>query len=194
MSLRMLWTSLRLVLAAVVVLGLGYNLAMVGLGQALFPSQASGSLVRVHGRVVGSSLIGQSWTAAGFFHGRPSATTPQPYNAASSAPSNYGPTNPALLEEIRKNLAAILRENPGVKPSQVPPSLVESSGSGLDPDVSPAGAYLQAPRVARADHLSLGAVRALIGRQVKGRFIGLYGAPHVNVLRLNLALLELSGP
>lgn len=190
MKLRVLWTSLRLVLASFVVLGLGYNLAMVGFGEAVFPHQANGSLVKVHGRVVGSQLIGEQWTAARFFQGRPSATSPKPYNGAASASSNYGPTNPALLKEIRTNLAAVLKANPGVKASQVPPSLVESSGSGLDPDISPAAAYLQVPRVARANHLPVGVVRALVGKSISGRFIGIYGAPHVNVLELNLALLR----
>jgi K+-transporting ATPase ATPase C chain len=192
MRLKVLWSAVRMVLLFVVVLGLGYNLLMVGIGEAIFPGQANGSLVTRHGRIVGSRLIGQQFTAARFFEGRPSATTP-PYNGASSAASNYGPTNPALLQEIRTNLAQVLKENPGVKASQVPPDLVESSASGLDPDISPAAAELQVPRVARANHLSVGEVRALVAKHVSGRFLGLYGAPHVNVLELNLALLKLVG-
>ncbi len=191
MNLRVFWSALRLVLLSVVVLGLGYNLLMVGVGAVIFPSQANGSLVTYHGKVVGSRLIGQEFTSAHFFEGRPSATSPTPYNAASSAASNYGPTNPALLKEIRTNLAAVLRQNPGIKASQVPPDLVESSASGLDPDISPAAAYLQVPRVARANHLPVATVRDLVASHVTGRFIGLYGAPHVNVLELNLALLKL---
>ncbi len=192
MRLKVLWSAVRMVLLFVVVLGLGYNLLMVGIGEAIFPGQANGSLVTRHGRIVGSRLIGQQFTAARFFEGRPSATTP-PYNGASSAASNYGPTNPALLQEIRTNLAQVLKENPGVKAPQVPPDLVESSASGLDPDISPAAAELQVPRVARANHLSVGEVRALVAKHVSGRFLGLYGAPHVNVLELNLALLKLVG-
>ena len=188
MLLKVIWSALRLVLTSFVVLGLGYNLLIVGIGQAIFPSQANGSLIRYDGRVVGSRLIGQQFTSARFFEGRPSATSP-PYNAASSAASNYGPTNPALLREIRNNLAAVLRENPGVKASQVPPDLVESSGSGLDPDISPAAAYIQVPRVAKANHLPVSTVRTLVANHVTGRFLGIYGAPHVNVLELNLALL-----
>ena len=192
MRLKVIWSATRMVLLFVVVLGLGYNLLMVGIGEGLMPGRADGSLITENGHVIGSKLIGQQFSAARFFEGRPSATTP-PYNAASSAASNYGPTNPALLKEIRTNLAQVLKENPGVKASQVPPDLVESSASGLDPDISPAAAYLQVPRVARANHLPAGQVRALVAQHVSGRFLGLYGAPHVNVLELNLALLKLVG-
>ena len=192
MRLKVIWSAVRMVLLFVVVLGLGYNLLMVGIGEGLMPGRANGNLITHHGHVIGSKLIGQQFSAARFFEGRPSATTP-PYNAASSAASNYGPTNPALLKEIRTNLAQVLKENPGVKASQVPPDLVESSASGLDPDISPAAAYLQVPRVARANHLPVGEVRALVARHVSGRFLGLYGAPHVNVLELNLAVLKLLG-
>lgn len=191
MRLKTAWSALRLVLLSVVVLGLGYNLLMVGIGEGLMPGRANGSMVTYHGHVVGSRLIGQPFSSPKYFEGRPSATTP-PYNAAASAASNYGPTNPALLEEIRKNLATVLKENPGVKPTQVPPDLVESSASGVDPDISPAAAYLQAPRVARVNHLPVAAVRELIAKHTSGRFLGLFGAPHVNVLELNLALLELT--
>ena len=192
MRIGVLWTALKLVLVFTVVLGLGYNFAMVGLGEAAFPGQANGSLVTVNGHVVGSRLIGQQFTSARFFQGRPSATSPQPYNAAASASSNLGPTNPELLSHIRARIAAILKQNPGVKASQIPPDLVESSGSGVDPDISPAGAYLQAPRVARANHLPVAAVRSLIAAHTSGRFAGLYGAPHVNVLELNIALLAMA--
>ncbi|MDA8398452.1 MAG: potassium-transporting ATPase subunit KdpC [Actinomycetota bacterium] len=192
MRLKVIWSAVRMVLLFVVVLGLGYNLLMVGIGEAVFPGRANGSMVTYHGRVVGSRLIGQQFTSPRFFEGRPSATTP-PYNASSSAASNYGPTNPALLKEIRTNLAQVLKENPGVKASQVPPDLVESSASGLDPDISPAAAYLQVPRVARANHLPVREVRAVVARHITGRFLGLYGVPHVNVLELNLAVLKLVG-
>lgn len=191
MNAKVIWSSLKLVLAATLVLGLGYNFLMVGIGAAFFPSQANGSLITKGGHVVGSRLIGQQFTAAKFFQGRPSATSPKPYNAAASSASNYGPTNPALLKEIRTNLAAVLKANPGIKASQVPPGLVESSASGLDPDISPAAAYLQVPRVAKANKLPVAKVRALVAKHVSGRFIGVYGAPHVNVLELNLALLKM---
>lgn len=192
MNAKVIWSSLKLVLAATLVLGLGYNFLMVGIGAAFFPSQANGSLITKGGHVVGSRLIGQQFTAAKFFQGRPSATSPKPYNAAASSASNYGPTNPALLKEIRTNLAAVLKANPGIKASQVPPGLVESSASGLDPDISPAAAYLQVPRVAKANKLPVAQVRALVAKHVSGRFIGVYGAPHVNVLELNLALLKMT--
>ena len=191
MNVKVIWSALRLILLSVIVLGLGYNLAIVGIGQVVFPNQANGSLIKHNGRVVGSRLIGQQFSSARFFEGRPSATSP-PYNAAASAASNFGPTNPALLKEIRTNLAAVLKANPGVKASQVPPSLVESSASGLDPEISPAAAYLQVPRVARANHLSASAVHNLVASHIKGRFLGIYGAPYVNVLELNLALLKLA--
>ncbi|MHB8245638.1 MAG: potassium-transporting ATPase subunit KdpC [Acidimicrobiales bacterium] len=190
MSLKVIWSALRLVLIALIVLGLGYNLLIVGIGQAVFPSQANGSMVTYGGRVVGSRLIGQQFTSPRFFEGRPSATSP-PYNAAASAASNLGPTNPALLKEIRTNLAEVLKENPGVKASQVPPSLVESSASGIDPDISPSAAYLQVPRVAKANHLPVSTVRNLVSQHISGRFLGLFGSPYVNVLELNLALLRL---
>lgn len=189
MRMKALWSALRLVLVSTVVLGLGYNLLIVGVGQAAFPHQANGSLVRYHGKVVGSSLIEQQFTSARFFSGRPSATSP-PYNAAASTGSNFGPTNPKLIQEIKGNLAAFLKANPGVKASQVPPDLVESSWSGLDPDISPAAAYLQVPRVAKANHLSVATVRSLVAQHTSGRFIGIYGDPIVNVLQLNLALLK----
>lgn len=192
MNAKVLWSALKLVLAATLVLGLGYNFLMVGIGAAFFPSQANGSLITKGGHVIGSRLIGQQFTAAKYFQGRPSATSPKPYNAAASSASNYGPTNPALLKEIRTNLAAVLKANPGIKASQVPPGLVESSASGLDPDISPAAAYLQVPRVAKANKLPVAQVRALVAKHVSGRFIGVYGAPHVNVLELNLALLKMT--
>lgn len=192
MNVKVLWSALKLVLAACLVLGLGYNLLMVGIGEAFFPSQANGSLVSSGGHVVGSTLIGQQFSAAKYFQGRPSATSPKPYNAAASSASNYGPTNPALLKEIRTNLASVLKANPGIKASQVPPGLVESSASGLDPDISPAAAYLQVTRVAKANKLPASEVRALVAKHVTGRFVGIYGAPHVNVLKLNLSLLKLT--
>lgn len=191
MSVKVIWSAFRLVLVSLIVLGLGYNLVVVGIGQVAFPNQANGSLIKHNGQIIGSRLIGQQFSSARFFIGRPSATSPA-YNAASSSASNYGPTNPALLKEIRTNLAAVLKANPGVKASQVPPSLVESSASGLDPDISPAAAYLQVPRVAKANHLPLSTVQKLVASHITGRFIGIYGAPHVNVLELNLALLKLA--
>lgn len=187
-----LWSGFRLVLLMTVILGLGYNAAMTGVARLAFPYQAAGSLVVRHGTVVGSRLIGQQFTSPQFFQGRPSATTP-PYNAASSGATNYGPTNPALIKEVKTNLAAVQKANPGVASTAIPPDLVESSASGLDPDISPAAALLQVPRVAAANHLSTRVVRQLVQSQIRGRFLGLYGSPHVNVLELNLALQALGG-
>jgi K+-transporting ATPase ATPase C chain len=173
-----------------VILGLGYNGAMTGVARLIFPRQAAGSLIVRSGTVVGSRLIGQQFTSGRFFQGRPSATTP-PYNAASSGATNYGPTNPALIDEVRTNLAAVERANPGVPSTAIPPDLVESSASGIDPDISPEAALLQVARVAAANRLPTQAVRQLVLAHERGRFLGLYGSPHVNVLELNLALLSL---
>jgi len=191
MTFRMLWASFKLVILATLVIGLGYTFAMTGLAEALFPHQANGSLITYHGRTVGSSLIGQEFTSAKFFQGRPSATTP-PYNAADSSSSNLGPTNPKLVEEVRNNLHKFLAENPGVKADQVPPAMVESSASGLDPDIPVKGAVLQAPRIARMNHLSIQEVNRLIRQHIHGRFLGIFGHSYVNVLKLNIALEKLT--
>ena len=183
-----LGTAIRmLVLLGVLIVGV-YAAAVTGVAQLIFSYQANGSLVRYHGRVIGSKLIGQSFTSPKFFDGRPSAAG---YNGAASTATNYGPTNPALVKEVKANLAYVLKMNPGVKPSQVPVDLVESSDSGLDPDISVAAAYLQAPRVARVNGLSLAEVRHLVATHTVGRWLGMYGDPYVNVLELNLALRHL---
>ncbi len=183
---RNLGTSIRLLVIFMVLIAGVYSLLVTGLAQLLFPAQANGSLIYRHGQVIGARMIGQSFTGARWFDSRPSAAS---YNAAASVASNYGPTNPALIKEVKTNLAAFLKENPGVKASQVPPSMVESSDSGLDPNITPAAAYLQAPRVARVNHMSLAAVRHIVAEHERGRFLGLYGSPHVNVLAMNLSLL-----
>ena len=184
--IKHLGTAIRLLVIFTVLIAGVYSLAVTGLAQLLFPAQASGSLVRRHGQIIGARMIGQSFTGSRWFDSRPSAAS---YNAAASAASNYGSTNPALIKEVKTNLAAFLKDNPGVKVSQVPPSMVESSDSGLDPDITPAAAYLQAPRVARVNHMPLPAVRHIVAEHVRGRFLGLYGSPHVNVLEMNLSLL-----
>lgn len=182
--------SLRFLVVSVVLLGLIYPLLVTGIGHLIRPLGAQGSLFQVRGRAAGSVLIAQKVVSPGLFHPRPSAVD---YNADGSGGSNLGPTNPALIREIRTNLAVVLAENPGVTPSEVPPDAVESSASGLDPDISLQNARIQAPRIARADGIPLAAVRALIRQTETGRFLGLFGEPMVNVNRLNLALVHRLG-
>ncbi len=183
-------TAIRLLVVFLILIGGVYSALVTGVAQTLFPVQASGSLVRLHGKIIGARMIGQKFTGAQWFDSRPSATA---YDAAASAATNYGPTNPALVKEVQTNLAAFLKANPGVKASQVPSSMVESSDSGLDPDITPTAAYVQAPRVARVNHIPLAVVKSLIAQHVHGRFLGLYGNAYVNVLELNLALMNWKG-
>ncbi len=173
--------------------GVAYPLAVTGCAQALFPAQAHGSLVTHGGKVVGSSLEGQPFDAPRYFWSRPSATTPTPYNGASSGGSNLGPSNPALADAVQGRVATLRAADPGAT-GPVPIDLVTSSASGLDPHLSPAAALFQVPRVAQARGVDAGAVRALVERHVEGRTLGLLGEPRVNVLALNLALDELTGP
>ena len=180
---------LTLIFAAVT--GLVYPGIVTGLAQLIFPNQANGSLRTVNGQVIGSDLIGQYWTSARYFHGRPSATLSddgskaQPYNAENSAGSNLGPTNATLIKTIQQRTADLQKENPGVP---VPVDLVTASASGLDPDITPAGAYFQVPRIARERGLSQDTVRQLVDNNISGRFLGTFGEPYVNVLDLNIAL------
>jgi K+-transporting ATPase ATPase C chain len=167
--------------------GLAYPLAMTGLAQAVFPYEANGSLLARGGRVVGSEIIGQPFDDPRYFWGRPSATDPFPYNAAASAGSNLGPTNPALEEAVKARVVALRAADPG-NTQPIPVDLVTASGSGLDPHISVAAALYQVPRVARARGLSQEQVRALVGQFTEGRQYGLLGEPRVNVLKLNLAL------
>jgi K+-transporting ATPase ATPase C chain len=152
-----------------------------------FPSQATGSLVEKDGQAIGSHLIGQSFSDPKYFWGRPSATAPQPYNGLASSASNQGPLNPALTEAVKSRIAALRAADPQNQ-HPVPVDLVTASGSGLDPDLSVAGARYQAARVARARGIEPEAVRALIASHTQGRFLGIMGEPRVNVLELNLAL------
>ena len=157
---------------------------ITGLAQVFFPSQANGSILYVDGKPIGSSLIGQYWTQAQYFHGRPSAAG-NGYDAANSSGSNLAPTSKKLEARIVADVAKLQSENPGVP---VPADLVTASASGLDPDISPEAARFQVPRVAKARGLSVAAVTAMLNAHVKGRLLGLLGEPHVNVLQLNLAL------
>jgi potassium-transporting ATPase KdpC subunit len=186
-----------LTLLLTVLTGLIYPGVVTALAQLIFPYQANGSLHYVNGKLVGSDLIGQYWTSPKYFHGRPSATinpttgTPEPYAADNSTASNLGPTNSALIQNVQKRVAALKKENPNAPPGPIPVDLVTTSGSGLDPDISVAGALYQVPRVASERGLSESRVRQLVMDNVQGRFLGIFGEPHVNVLDLNLALDEL---
>ncbi len=170
--------------------GVVYPLGITGIAQTLFPHRANGSLLRQGDHVVGSELIGQPVSDPAFFSGRPSATTPVPYNGASSTGSNLGPSNPALREAIAARIAALHRA--GAPGGPIPVDLVTTSGSGLDPHLSPAAAYFQVSRVARARRLSEEEVRALVTAHVEPRAFQVLGEPRVNVLALNLALLKLA--
>jgi potassium-transporting ATPase KdpC subunit len=184
---KLLRQSFVLLLVMTVITGILYPLAATGLAQLLFPRQANGSLIMQDRKPVGSALIGQSFTDPGYFWGRPSATTPNPYNAASSSGSNQGPTNPALTDAVKQRIAALHAVDPG-NTAAVPVDLVTASASGLDPQISPAAAQYQAARVARARKLDVAQVQALVARHTEGRQFGVLGEPRVNVLELNRAL------
>ncbi len=192
--LRQFRPAIVLTILLTVLLGLLYPIVTTGVAQVLFPSQANGSLVTVNGKQIGSKLIGQYWTQPQYFHGRPSVTvnlqgTPAPYEADNSGGSNLGPTNSQLVSTVQQRIAALKKENPDVPAgTPIPADLVESSASGLDPNISVAGAYYQIPRIAKARGMTQEAVRHLIDTHVEGRFLGLFGEPRLNVLELNLAL------
>ena len=184
---KLLHQSFVLLLLMTVITGVLYPLAATGQAQLIFPGQANGSLIVKNGSPVGSVLIGQSFTAPKYFWGRPSATTPNPYNATASSGSNQGPTNPALTGAVKQRIAALRAADPGNN-APVPVDLVSASGSGLDPEISPAAAQYQLARVARARGLSPAQVQTLVNACTRGRQFGLLGEPRVNVLQLNLAL------
>ncbi|MBN3802937.1 potassium-transporting ATPase subunit KdpC [Paraburkholderia sp. Ac-20336] len=173
-----------------VITGLAYPAVMTAIGQAAFHDQANGSLIERNGKLAGSQLIGQQFDAPQYFWGRLSATTPMPYNAQNSGGSNLGPNNPALLDEIKGRLDALKAAGTDLS-KPVPVDLVTSSGSGLDPEISPAAAAYQVARVAQARHLAVSDVQALVARYTTGRQFGVLGEPRVNVLKLNLALDEM---
>jgi potassium-transporting ATPase KdpC subunit len=174
--------------ALTVVTGLVYPAIVTAVGQAAFHREANGSLIERDGKVVGSELIGQQFDAPGYFWGRLSATTPNPYNAGGSSASNLGPTNSALADEVKARIAALHAADSRDSAADVPVDLVTSSGSGLDPEISPAAASYQVERVARARGMSVEDVRALVAQATSGRQFGLFGEPRVNVLKLNLVL------
>jgi len=177
--------SLWFTLATTVLFGVIYPLVVTGLAQVLFPKQANGELIRKDGNLVGSHLIGQPFTAPGYFYSRPSAAGAAGYDATSSSGSNLGPTNKALIDRVNASVKQLQPTNPNMT---VPVDLVTASGSGLDPDISPASAEFQVPRVARERDMSEQDVRAVVAKHTKGRQLGFLGEPRVNVLDLNLDL------
>ena len=170
-----------------IVTGVFYPLLVTGVARVAFPAAASGSLIVREGKPIGSELIGQNFTEPKYFWGRPSATAPQPYNAAASSGSNLGPLNPALAAAVKARIDALRAADPG-NPRPVPIDLVTASASGLDPHISPAAADYQAERVARSRQIDPQAVRQLIAQHSEGPDLGVFGEPRVHVLRLNLAL------
>jgi potassium-transporting ATPase KdpC subunit len=199
-----MWRELRPAIVVLVALtaitGLIYPLAITGIAELLFPNQAQGSLVERNGRIIGSVLIGQNFTSDKYFHGRPSVTTAPdpndasktvtaPYNAANSGGSNLAPSNKALIDRVQGDIDKLKHDNPS---TPVPADLVTTSASGLDPDISPEAAFFQVPRVAKARNLTENRVRQLVVDHIDDRFIGVLGEPRVNVLKLNLALDDLS--
>jgi len=194
--LREIRPAIILLLALTLITGLAYPLAMTGIAGAIFPKQAQGSLIERDGKIVGSALIGQEFKDDKYFHGRPSATTapdpadstktvPAPYNAANSGGSNLGPTSKALADRLKEDVDKLKAENPS---QPVPVDLVTTSGSGLDPDISPEAALFQVPRVAKARNMPEDKLKQLVTENTAGRLGGLLGEPRVNVLALNLAL------
>ncbi|HEX4491047.1 MAG TPA: K(+)-transporting ATPase subunit C [Acidimicrobiia bacterium] len=189
---RQLVPALMMTIALTILTGLAYPLVLTGVAQGLFSARANGSLVKVDGKVVGSSLLGQDFTATKYFHPRPSATAETPYNGLASGASNLGPSNPDLISTVKARAIAYRKLNGLAANAQVPVDAVTASGSGLDPDISVANARLQAPRVARVRDLSVATVLAAVGRHTENRAWGFLGEKVVNVLELDVDLDRLS--
>jgi K+-transporting ATPase ATPase C chain len=185
-TLRHLLTAVIYTVVSVIVFGIVYPMVMTGIALVVFPAQANGSMVYVDGKPVASSIIGQLWTKPQYFQGRPSAAG-KGYDPTSTGATNLGPSSKKLIDSTRDTIKALKKANPDAT-LPVPMDLVTSSASGIDPDISPEGAYYQAPRIAKARHLSVDAVNAIVAKYVHGRDLGFLGEPHVNVLQLNLAL------
>jgi len=181
--------ALVLLACFTVLTGIVYPLLITAIAEVAFPQQAHGSLIVVNGKVVGSELIGQNFNDPTYFWGRPSATSPQPYNAIASGGSNLGPLNPALTDAVKARIAALRAVDPGNE-APIPVDLVTASASGLDPDISLAAAQYQMDRVGRARHMNVWQLQSLVSAHTQGRVLGLFGEPRVNVLELNLALDE----
>lgn len=182
-----------LTLLLTILTGFIYPGVVTALAQVIFPYQANGSLHYANGQLVGSDLIGQYWTSSKYFHGRPSVTvspsgTPEPYAADNSGASNLGPTNSALIKTVQQRIDDLRKEHPNAPAGPVPVDLVTSSGSGLDPDITVAGALYQIPRIASTRGFSQSAVQQLVMNNIHGRFLFIFGEPYINVLELNLAL------
>ena len=177
--------AIWMTLATTVLLGIVYPIVVTGLAQILFPRQANGELIRANGKIIGSRLIGQPFTSRGYFYSRPSAAGAAGYDPTASGGSNLGPTNKSLLDRVSAQVNTLQPENPG---TPIPADLVTTSGSGLDPDISPAAAQFQVPRVAHERGISKDEVRALVKKHTEGRQLGFLGEPRVNVLELNLDL------
>ena len=183
-----IWVAIRMTIVLTVLTGVVYPVGIVGLAHLLFPHQAEGSLIVRDGQVVGSALIGQNFLSPRYFHPRPSAAGDKGYDAANSSGSNLGPTNKTLIETVRSRVSTLREHEPGINHSEIPVDMVTASGSGLDPEITPAAAQIQVPRVAKARGLSEVAVRSLVSTYTRGRTLGLLGEPGVDVLELNLAL------
>src|SRR5271169_1200443 len=180
-----LWISIAYTIVTTVLFGIGYPLVVTGVAQVLFPKQANGSLIEQNGKIVGSHLLGQPFTAAGYFWSRPSAAGAAGYDPTASGGSNLGPTNKALIDRVNASVQTLQPTNPG---ASIPADLGTTSGSGLDPDISPASAEVQVPRVAKERGVSEEVVRALVAKHTLGRQLGFLGEARVNVLDLNLDL------
>ena len=185
--MRQILVAVKVTIVLTILLGVIYPVMVWGLAKAIFPRQAEGSLISQNGKVIGSELIGQKFTKAEYFHGRPSAAGNDGYDGLSSGGSNYGPTSQKLIDRVRGDVQKFRAENPSYA-GAIPADIVTASASGLDPDISPEAAYAQAPRIAAARGMPVDSVRGLISGHIKGRDWGVFGEPRVNVLELNLAL------
>jgi potassium-transporting ATPase KdpC subunit len=185
--LSQLWPALRINIFLTILLGVGYPLAVTGISQLVFPHQANGSLIEKNGQVVGSELIGQNFTRPEYFQPRPSAAGSDGYDPTASGGFNYGPTNQKLIDRVKASVDKFHKENPDYK-GPIPADLLTGSGSGLDPEISPASALAEAPRVAKARGISVDQINQLVAQYTKSPDLGLLGEPRVNVLKLNLAL------